>query len=168
MTVVFNDTLGVFGGSHTLMLRMCSWLRSHNYNVSIFCISASNTEIVEAMKEIGVSIEVIGNFDLKLLRNALNKVVTQDSDVKIINFTLDKWLNVECVKRMYGFTVQNLIYDIHPAIFYKGDGLPFAFLRKHARKEFRSVVLRAHDNNAIISMEETNIKSVRNYYGYGE
>ena len=104
------------------MLRMCSWLCSHNYNVSIFCISATNTEIVGAMKEIGVSIEVIGNFDLKLLSNALNKVVTQDSDVKIINFTLEKWLNVECVKRMYGFIVQNLIYDIHPAFFYKGDG----------------------------------------------
>lgn len=168
MTVIFNDTLGVFGGSHTLMLRMCRWLRSHHYNVSIFCISASNTEIVEAMKGIGVSIEVIGNFDLKLLKNALNKTLLLDSSVKIINFTLEKWLNVECVKKMYGFTVQNIIYDIHPATFYKGDSLPFVFLRKHARKEFRRIVLRAHDNNAIISMEKTNIKSVRNYYGYGE
>lgn len=166
MTVIFNDTLGEFGGSHTLMLRMCRWLRLHNYNVSIFCIIASNTEIVGSMKELGVQIDVIGNFDLKLLKNALNKVLEQDSDVKVINFTLEKWLNVECVKRMYGFTIQNLIYDIHPAIFYKGDGLPFAVLRKHARKEFRRIVLRAHDNNAIVSMEETNVKSVRNYYGY--
>ena len=167
MIVIFNDTLGVFGGSHTLMLRMCRWLCSNNYKVSIFCISALNTEIVGAMKDIGVSIEVIGNFDLKPLKNALNKVLLLDSDVKIINFTLEKWLNVECVKKMYGFAVQNIIYDIHPAIFYKGDSLPFAFLRKHARKEFRRIVLKTHDNNAIVSMEETNIKSVRNYYGYG-
>lgn len=168
MTVIFNDTLGVFGGSHTLMLRMCLWLRSRNYKVSIFCISASNTEIVGAMEELGVQIEVIGNFDLKLLRNALDKVLALDSDVQVINFTLEKWLNVECVKHMYGFTVQNLIYDIHPEIFYKGKGLPFAFLRRHAKNEFRRIVLRAHDNNAIISMEKTNIKSVRDYYGYGE
>lgn len=168
MTVIFNDTLGEFGGSHTLMLRMCRWLREHDIAVFIFCITASNTEIVNAMQEIGVSIKVIGNYELKLLNKELKNVINSDSEIKIVNFTFEKWLNIETLKKIYGYRVQNLIYDIHPAIFFKGEGLPFAFLRRHAKNEFRKIILRAHDNNMIISMEETNIKSVRKYYDYKE
>ncbi len=163
MTVLFNDTLGVFGGSHTLMLRMCKWLRAHDIKVGVLCISDSNIEIVTAMQEIGVSIDVVGDFDLSVLYNTLKKYYEKDEDVKVINLFLGKWLAVECVKKCHNIPVQNIIYDIHPATFYKGVGLPLKLLRKYAKWEFRKIAKKIYRNNAIISMEETNIKSAREF-----
>ena len=163
MIVLFNDSLGEFGGSHTLMLRMCRWLRAHDVTVGVLCISDSNTEIVGAMQQIGVSIEVVGNYDLKRLHNSVKKYYTKDVDVKIINLYLGKWLDIECVKGKYNIPVQNILYDIHPETFYKGAGLPLKILRNYAKWEFRRIAKKIYRNSAIISMEETNIKSAREY-----
>ena len=52
MTIIFNDTLGAYGGGQTLMLRVCIWMHQHGHKTVIFCSSDNNIEIVEKLKKI--------------------------------------------------------------------------------------------------------------------
>ena len=45
MIVVINDTLGAYGGTHTLTLRICQWLVKNGYQSVVFCEHDGNEEI---------------------------------------------------------------------------------------------------------------------------
>lgn len=161
MTVIFNDTLGVLGGSQTLMLRMAIWLRTHNIMVCVICDSDANEEIVTELRKIDVKIEVCAPESFKIIAHILN----QYNDLLVINFGFDRYLNIECIKRIYNIQFYNIIYDIIPTTFWKGSGFKSSFLISHAKHKYSKIIFRMLKNGAIISQEETNNKSVCSYFG---
>lgn len=161
MTVIFNDTLGVLGGSQTLMLRMATWLRTHNINVCIICDSDTNEEIVTELRKIDVRIEVCKTEAFKVIANILKEY----TDLLVINFGFGRYLNVECIKKKYNIQFNNIIYDIIPITFLKGSGFKSNFLRNHAKRKYLKILLRMVKNGAVLSQEETNNKSVCSYFG---
>lgn len=161
MTVIFNDTLGVFGGSQTLMLRMAIWLRTHNISVCIICDSDANEEIVTELRKLDVRIEVCKPEAFNVIANILKEY----TDFLVINFGFGRYLNVECIKKKYNIQFDNIIYDIIPITFLKGSGFKSNFLRNHAKRKYLKILLRMVKNGAVISQEETNNKSVCSYFG---
>ena len=72
--IVFNDTLGVYGGAQTLMLRMCTWLRSNNISAAIITDSTANTEIVDRLRKIDVIIENVVRNEIQFYVKVLSKL----------------------------------------------------------------------------------------------
>lgn len=166
MTVILNDTLGVFGGSHTLMLRMCRWMREKNISVFVICDSDDNKEIAGAMRDIGVIIYPTGSSLYREINKVLKQIYSNgDDDIHVINFCLDKFMDMEVVKSKFGYEFSNVLYDIIPYTYMKGSGLKYAFLRRLMKRKYGKIAEKMYKNNSVISMEETNNQSARNYLG---
>lgn len=164
MTVILNDTLGVFGGSHTLMLRMCRWMREKEIHVFVICDSDDNKEIVNAMHDIGVVIYPTGSSQYRKINKILKQIYSNgDDDIHVINFCLDKFMDMEVVKSKFGYEFSNVLYDIIPYTYMKGSGLKYAFLRRLMKRKYGKIAEKMYKNNSVISMEETNNQSARNY-----
>lgn len=161
--VIFNDTLNAYGGSHTLILRMCKWLRLNGVETCVFCTKVSNTEMTNSLKELGVLIENVGNYSLYKVKKTVKKYISKKREIKVINFTLDKWLDLEVVKKIYRYEIENIIYDIHPETFHKGKAANFNFIKKYVKRVVCKLVKKISENNAIVAMEELNILSTRDF-----
>ena len=164
MTVIFNDTLGVYGGSQSLMLRMSKWLKSKQIDVCIICDSATNIEVVSELKKNNVRIEVCRPDDFKFIGHVLKEY----KERIVINFGFVRYLNIECIKKKYKLRFDNIIYDIIPATFLVGTGFKNNLLRKHIKRKYLKTLLRMVDNNSVISQEETNNRSVCSHFGIDE
>lgn len=166
MIFVFNDTLGVFGGSQTLIYRMCDWLHEKKIKTVVMCNSADNKEIVSKLENINVVIDCFPPEDYHHTKNMLVSLLKEDKDLLVVNFGFDRYMNIECTKAKYHLEFNNIIYDIIPTTFFKGEGVKSKFLKKHAKKVYSSVVLRMLANNAIRTLEDTYITGVRDYYNF--
>lgn len=166
MIFVFNDTLGVFGGSQTLIYRMCEWLHEKKIKTVVMCNSADNKEIVSKLENINVVIDCFPPEDYHHTKNMLVSLLKEDKDLLVVNFGFDRYMNIECTKAKYHLEFNNIIYDIIPTTFFKGEGVKSKFLKKHAKKVYSSVVLRMLANNAIRTLEDTYITGVRDYYNF--
>lgn len=166
MIFVFNDTLGVFGGSQTLIYRMCEWLHEKKIKTVVMCNSADNKEIVSKLENINVVIDCFPPEDYHHTKNMLVSLLKEDKDLLVVNFGFDRYMNIECTKAKYHLEFNNIIYDIIPTTFFKGEGVKSKFLKKHAKKVYSSVVLRMLANNAIRTLEDTYITGVRGYYNF--
>lgn len=166
MIFVFNDTLGVFGGSQTLIYRMCDWLHEKKIKTVVMCNSADNTEIVSKLETIGVTIDCFPPSDYSHTNKTLSKLLQEDKQLLVVSFGFDRYMNIECVKAKYGLQFDNIIYDIIPITFFKGEGVKSKFLKKHAKKVYSKIVLRMLANNSIRTLEDTYIDGVRNFFNF--
>lgn len=168
MTFVFNDTLGVFGGSQTLIYRMCEWLHEKKIKTVVMCNSADNTEIVSKLKNINVEIDCFPPENYKYTKNTLVSLLNENKNLLVVSFGFDRYMNIECTKAKYHLEFNNIIYDIIPITFFKGEGVKSKFLKQHAKKVYSKVVLRMLANNAIRTLEDTYITGVRDYFNFTE
>lgn len=159
--VAIYDTLGAYGGSHTLMLRMCEWLRNQSIDTAIICTSAENIEIVESLKAIGVKIINAELKDIRQGKDIFSKLL--EDDLKVICFSWHKYLDVERLKKKYQYKFDNILYCIHPQTFKKGIGFRNRFLREYSRKNYLKIFEKMNQNDAIISLDEVNISESEAY-----
>ena len=105
--VAIYDTLGAYGGSHTLMLRMCEWLRDQGIDTTIICTSKENTEIVDSLNAIGVRII---NAELKDIRKG-KEIFSEllQAELKVVCFSWHKYLDVERIKKRYQYSFDNIL-----------------------------------------------------------
>jgi hypothetical protein len=160
--IIFNDTLGAYGGSHTLMLRMCTWLKARDIRTGIFCDNRNNEGIAQELEKLGVEIFVLNIQDPKAVKSDLIKI---NDDVKIINFSWNFYLDIERAKKVCGFSFDNLVYCIHAATFQKGSGFKSSFMKKYSIAKYRSIFERMGKNNALIMMDEVCLRISQDFLG---
>lgn len=160
--IIFNDTLGAYGGSHTLMLRMCSWLRNKRIRTGIFCDNRNNDEIAKELESLGVEIYVVDIQKPKCVKKLLKEI--QD-EVKIISFSWNFYLDMERAKRVCGLCFDNLVYCIHAATFQKGSGFKSSWMKKYSVQSYRGIYERMEKNNALIMMDEICDRISKEYLG---
>lgn len=162
--IVIYDTLGVYGGSHTLMLRMGEWLNSQNIKMTIICTSASNTEIVGKLKKCNAHIIQANLSDAKAGYRIISQLIKIEP-IKFFCFTWNYYLDVERIKRKYRLSFDNFVYCIHPETFKKGIGFKSKFMREYSKSSYKKIFQRMKDNNAIISLDEVNIEESEKFLG---
>lgn len=163
--LIINDTLGTYGGSITLIERLCKWAVTRKESIKIYCNDVSNKEIITKLNMLGVTVECFDTYN----ENDLLKHIKNDSiaeDVQIVNFALNNYLSIEVVKKKNRLKFVNLIYSIHPATFYKGTGVKNGFLKDLILKRYKKTIQRINQNKAIVFMDEDNIVSTEKYYGF--
>ena len=65
--LIINDTLGTYGGSITLIERLCTWAVMNNECIKVYCNDMSNKEIVTKLNRMNVTIECFDTYDSKAL-----------------------------------------------------------------------------------------------------
>ena len=161
--VVFTETLGVYGGSLTLLLRMCRWTTSHNINTAIVCIHDDNTEIVQKMKSMGVRIIKADIRDISKARKIFKDLYDVDGSMKVINFGWINYNNIEIIKKKERICFDNLIYCIHPETFYRGNGYKNSLIKKYVRLVFGKQYQKMVNNDAVIMMDEVDTETTEAY-----
>ena len=161
--IVFHDTLGVYGGSLTLMVRMCRWLFEHDIKTAIICRKDTNTEIVNMLGNYHTQIICADLAKIKNGRDVFSKLSGQEN-IKVINFCWNFYLDVEWIKKRYDFRFHNMIYAIHPATFKKGLGFHSDFLKKYSRKTYGRILRRMAANRAVIMMDEINLEEAESFF----
>ncbi len=161
--IVFHDTLGVYGGSLTLMVRMCRWLFEHDIKTAIICRKDTNTEIVNMLGNYHTQIICADLAKIKNGRDVFSKLSGQEN-IKVINFCWNFYLDVERIKKRYDFRFHNMIYAIHPATFKKGLGFHSDFLKKYSRKTYGRILRRMAANRAVIMMDEINLEEAETFF----
>lgn len=160
--VLFCDTLGVYGGSQTLLLRMCTWLSDKGYNTAVLCADDSNTEIVAQLIKIGIKII---KCDVKNV-GQITRIIKNFAEVepiRAISFGWNNYIGLEMAKKKGGLEFDNLIYCIHPNTFKRGLAFKNRFLKKYAKWTFGDMYKRMVNNKAVIMMDEVNLQQTHDY-----
>lgn len=163
--LIINDTLGTYGGSITLIERLCTWAVMNNECIKVYCNDMSNKEIVTKLNRMNVTIECFDTYDSKALSLHIYEDLKQ-GDIQIVSFILNNYLSIEAVKKSHDLDFVNVIYSIHPATFYKGTGIKEGTFKSVILKRYKKTVQRINDNGAIIFMDQDNIESAEKYYGF--
>jgi len=162
--IVLNDTLGAFGGSHTMFVRMCEWYYAHNEKVAFLCDSRDNIEISMRLEDLGVKIYVINTEDLKATYKLMK--LLNDGNLRVLNFWWTRYLNIEAMKYKYKWDVENVIYCIHPKTFIRGENNSHKNpLVRSTLKWLTSILEKMCKNNSIIMQDEIDIEETEKYYG---
>lgn len=153
--IIFNDTLGVYGGAQTLMLRMCTWLRSNGIATAIITDSTANIEIVERLQKIDAIIECVDRNKIQSYVNVLSKF-TESEDIKVISFVCDFYLEIEMAKKAGNMEFDNLMYCIHPEAFNRGNTKSKikSLLKKPIINAYRNLFIKMNENNSLYIMDE--------------
>lgn len=159
---VINDTLGAYGGSHTLMYRMCVWLSEHKIKTVVLCSDASNAEIVKKIEATGARIQVVNRKHYQSLAYILKKL-QQEEPIKVLNFIFDLFLDLEAIKKKYKLYFENFIYCIHPSTFKKGRGFQNSYLKQYSRKMIAKILMKMYKNSALVMMDEITLEETQNY-----
>ena len=159
---VINDTLGAYGGSHTLMYRMCVWLSEHKIKTVVLCSDASNVEIVKKIDATGTRIQVVDRKHYNSLAHILKKL-QKEGPIKVLSFVFDLYLDLEVIKSKYNLSFENFIYCIHPATLKKGRGFQNRFLRHFSRKVMAPILMKMQRNTAVFMMDEITIDETQEY-----
>lgn len=161
--IIINDTLGTYGGSITLIERLCRWAVFKNEKIKIYCNDISNKEIVDKLNALGLEIDCFDTYSTKELKQHIDKDL-EIEDIQILNFITNNYLSVEKVKYLYGMDFVNLIYSIHPATFFKGTGINNKFLKDLVIRRYKNTIQKMNSNNDIIFMDEDTIEKTETYY----
>jgi len=159
---VIYDTLGVYGGSHTLMLRMAEWLNSRNIKMTIIGTSISNTEVVEKLEKENVKI-IEGDLGNAKKGYHIISSLLEEEPIKMYCFSWNHYLDVERIKKKYVLEFDSFVYCIHPETFKKGSGFKTQIARKYSIATYRKILKRMNDNRSLISLDEINIKESESY-----
>lgn len=160
--IVFNDTLGAYGGSHTLMYRMCKWLSDNSISSAIICRSKDNKEIVEKLQKLGVEIICADMMNIHHAYEVLAYLMKKEP-IKVVNLSWNFYLDIECVKYKYHLDFDNIVYCIHPETFKKGIGFKTKFMRNYSINKYAPIYKRMNANKAIIMMDEVDTEESNNY-----
>ncbi len=160
--IVFNDTLGAYGGSHTLMYRMCKWLSENNIKSAIICTSKDNNEIVDKLENLGVEIICVDMKNVQYGYKVLSYLM-EEEDIKVYNLSWNYYLDIECIKKKYKLKFDNFVYCIHPETFKKGIGFKTQLLKKLSIKKYAPIYNRMNKNNALIMMDEIDLDESNKY-----
>lgn len=160
--IVVYDTLGVYGGSHTLMLRMGEWLNSHNIKMTIIGTSISNTEIVNKLRYNNVRVIKADLNDSKKGLKIFNKLLSIEP-IKVYCFSWNHYLDVERIKKKFNLIFDNFVYCIHPETFKKGIGFKTRLLRDYSIRSYRKILERMNANGSLVSLDKVNISESEKY-----
>ena len=159
--IIINDTLSTYGGSITLLLRMFRWLSSNQIDSAMITDSIDNIEAVEQLNGMGITIFQV---DVRKAKDVLHIINQYGTDLKIINFYWDKYLDVESAKRIGHVAFDNIMYNIHPAAFDKGSTRGNSFLKKKVVEAYYSILLKMNKNNSVVFIDPINIRHTERYY----
>ncbi len=162
--IVIYDTLGAYGGSHTLMLRMCQWLSEKNIKSAVICKDDSNTEIVGKMRQSGVKI-IRGDLSSEREGAIIIRSLMEEETIKAVCFSWNNYFDIERIKKKYGLKFDNILYCIHPETFKKGIGFKTRFMKNYSKNSYRKIFERMNNNNSIASVDEINIEESERYLG---
>ncbi len=162
--LIINDTLGTYGGSITLIERICTWAVNNKQDIKIYCNDVSNKEIVSKLDLLGVSIACFDTYNTKKIAQHIKEDLCK-GDIQIVSFILNNYLSVETVKKKNGLDFVNVIYSIHPATFYKGTGIKEGRFKKAIIRRYKKTIQKINSNAGIIFMDQDNIDSTEAYYG---
>ena len=161
--IIINDFLGVYGGSITLIERLCIYLKQLNEEVIVYTNSVANTEIVDKLKKLNVTIRCFDTCNIALLKA---KIVfdSKNSQLLMLNFVLTNYLNVELVKSKININVSNILYCIHPKTFYRGTGVPIHALRELVKKFYSKLTKKIINKGQVIFMDHECISATEKFY----
>lgn len=161
--IILNETLGTYGGSITLILRICTRLVEKNIRTAVLTESMENVEIVGKLKQLGVE---IFNFNVSDKRKTSKflKQIYHNEKLTLLTFNWNKYLVVEAAKKSAGLSFANLIYCIHPTIFYKGKSFPLCC--KKIISDYRKVLIKMVENGSVYFMDEDTINTTQKYFGF--
>ncbi len=159
--IIINDTLGTYGGSITLLLRMFGWLSSNHIDSAMITDSMENSEAVEQLKGLGINIFQV---DTRKPHEVIPIIRQYSGSLKIINFYWDKYLDIECVKRTGHISFDNVMYDIHPAAFDKGSTRGNSFLTDKVKDVYYSILCKMNANRSLVFVDPINVRHTEGYY----
>lgn len=163
--IIINDTLGVYGGTQTQILRMCRWFVNNGEKAAVICESTSNTEITSQLKELHIPYYEIGISNVDDTGKYIKKYHAKYGDqLRVINFTWNHYLDVEVVKNRYKIRFNNFLYCVHPKAVYKGDNIKIPILKKIYMSMLKKLLLRMNKNEAVVFMDEADIESSEEYF----
>ncbi len=160
--IVIYDTLGAYGGSHTLMLRMAEWLHEKNIKLAIIGTSIRNYEIVNMLKSINTNV-IEGDLSNSSKGYQIIKSLLEVEPIKVFCFSWNYYLDVERIKQRYRVSFDNFVYCIHPETFKKGIGFRTKLMRDYSIKKYRAILEKMNRNGSLISVDEVNIKESEKY-----
>lgn len=161
--IILNDTLGAFGGSHTMFVRMCEWYRQHNIKVVFICDSRENEEIANKLESLDVKIFVLDTRKINETAALLIKL-SRIEEIRVLNFSWDRYLDVEQVKKKYHLLIDNIVYCILPTTFVKGGTFKKNILINGILNSYKRILKKMCDNNAIVMQDEIDIEKTESYY----
>ncbi len=163
--LIINDTLGTYGGSITLINRICEWTAENKIKTAVLCESDSNIEITSKLKELGVSIVCTKVSNTKKTIKLLKSFIKEE-EIIVISFVWNLYLDIEKAKKRGKLRFKNVIYSIHPATFYKGQGLPFAFLKQYVKIRYKKLLNKINESNSLIFMDSDTISKTEIFYNF--
>jgi len=152
MTVIINDTLGAYGGSHTLMVRMCEWLRANHIPVLMICDRTDNKEMMDRLATIKVKVVKVGGRRVPNIKRVISKL--WDRELLVISFIWNYYFDVEIVKKRLNIEFDHILYCIVPDTFEKGAVFKSNLIRGLIIKAHARIFKRMNDNRSIIMMDE--------------
>lgn len=158
--IVFNDTLGAYGGSHTLMLRMCRWLREHHIKAAVLCTSDANEEIAGKIRALDIPVICMDIKDVEKTARTLRSL-QEEEPITVISFMWPYYLDMELIKRKAGLRFANIVYAIHPDTFKKGLRFENTVLHDLIAGSYGKILERMNRNKALYFMDEDVLKATR-------
>ena len=162
MIVVINDTLGAYGGTHTLTLRICQWLVKNGYQSVVFCEHDGNEEIKCSLESNNTKIFC---FDTENIKKAAEIIQSLGKDqLKVINYMWDKYLDMERLKYERKLSFDNILYCVHYGTFMKGVTYP-GVIKRIVRRQFLGVFRKMNRNHALVMMDEDTTEKTSDWFG---
>lgn len=162
--VVINDTLGVRGGTMTLLFRMCKWYVEHGEKACVLYEADGNDEIKSKIEALGVKTYFVGFFNLKRIRDVLSNLIHEEKQVKVLNYNLNHYLDIEYVRSKYDFDIKNVMYVIHPDCLKKGMVINNGFVRNLYQKHYFHLITEMINNRALVFMDKDSIDATNYFY----
>lgn len=161
--IIINSTLGVYGGSATLTLRICEWAKENNEKCIVITPSLENNEIVNDIKSIDTEILKLNILDVKKGASILKKYATQ-RNVCVINFLLDSYIAIEDIKRISKLPFKNVLYIIHQDSLKFARSIKIGFLKRFIRKQVVKCINKINFNGALFFIDEISVSDTKDYY----
>lgn len=163
--IIFNDTLSAYGGSHTMMQRMCRWLSENGISSAILCRNDRNIEIVDRLKKYGTEIYKINVQDTRKTALLLEKLQGRESEIKVVAFSFNMYLDLEQVKAYAGLKFDNILYCIQSESLKKGLGFRTRLMRDYSKRKYGRILSRVNKNHSLIMMDEYCTDQTISYMG---
>lgn len=162
MIVIINDTLGAYGGTHTLTLRICVWLQQNGYNSMVLCNNSNNQEIVDILKKNNTRIIQLDSSNANEVLSIVSDIKKRD-DLKIISYMWDKYLDMERLKRRKGIRFDNILYCVHYGTFLIGSTYPSP-IKQLVKAHYYKIFNRMNKNKSVVMMDEDTTQKTSEWF----